>query len=348
MGITLGQLRKRLIGELDVIPSSMSKAIINDSLRDIYDSNDWGFLFTDSYIRTPAMLQGTANVVQFNNQITLDATLNTSLLNSSDTSDKVQADERQVKLLSPRQQDRGFIYNITDYDSGTGILTLDKPWQDVDNTAAQIQILKLYYLPPTFDIGTPTSPNPVIDFRRFEYIMSPQFNRRLSLDISLPEINNYDPTRFYTGDPYCLVPYSANSNGEQLFELYPSPRFERVLRVKYLRNGQPLSKDSDTIPNLFSSELIMSRAKIKAYEWAMANSDNTKVKAPSKFQNLIALLNSPNNPSSYTNLLQTAVKKDEELYPKAFLGDFAEIPSYDFSFMDYGSRMFGETLILDF
>jgi hypothetical protein len=347
MGITLGKLQKRLLGELDVIPSSMSRTLVNDALREIYDSNDWGFLFTEGYIRTPAMIQGTANVAEFGLTITLDGATNALLLAATSNINQVQANERQIRLLSPKQQDRGFVYNIVSYDSGAGAITLDIPWQDIDNTAALIQIVKMYYSPPMVNIGTSDSPNMVVDFKRFESIISPTFNRRINLNVSLNELNTFDPTRYSSGDPYALVPFSSKY-GVRMFELYPTPKFERILRIKYMRNGLPLVKDSDQAPDIFTEELIISRAKIKSYEWAYANSDKVSIKGPSKFQNLIALANSPNSTNSYTNLLARAIKKDEELYPKAYLGSFAEVPEYDDIFSDNRGMYPAETLILNF
>jgi len=347
MGITLGELKNKLFAELDVIPASSLEDRINDALRDIYDSNDWGFLYTDSYVRTPVLIQGTAQVSQFSKSATLDATTNTTLKNATSIVGQVRAEERQVKFPASVQTDKGFIYNITTYDSVAGVLTLDQPYQDPDNSAALIQIFKSYYTPPTYDIGTPTSPEPIIDFKHFEYIFSPHFNRRLVFG-SLPELNRYDPTRIYTGDPFYVAPYTFNSTGDPVFEFYPHPRFERILRVKYLRKGIPLRKSTDQVPNVIPQALILAKCKIKMYEWALANSDKVNVKAPSKYANLIALLNSPNNDASYVNLLDRAIKADEEQYPKAYVGDFSCYPYYDFDFYSDRGLPIGETLVLDF
>lgn len=349
MGITLGQLEKRLRGELDVIPSSSSRDIIRNALRDIYDTEEWGCFFIDSYIRTPAQILGTAAVLEFANTITLDSTTKTLLNNATNLPDKVPAEERQVRILSSKQTDRAFWYNIKSYDSITGIATLDIPFQDVDNAAAKIQMVKLYYNPPLIDIGTETSPNPVIDFKRFEYILSSLYNRRLCLDITLQELNRVDPIRERGGDPRAIVPKGIDSNGDMLYELYPIPLFERILRVKYMRTGLVPQKDTDQIPNFFSQDLVISRAKMRAYEWIMANGQKAGLKSVTQFANLIALANSPNNANSYVNLLARTKKRDEELYPKAYVGNFAETPYYDLDDL-FGYRLgasYGETIIID-
>jgi hypothetical protein len=351
MGITLSQLQKRLVGELDIIPPSLAKDLINDALRDIYDEVEWGFLFTDSFIRTPAVIDGYANVIKFSDLITLDSA--TKALVDSITPDDPQLDERQIRFLGTSKIDRGFLYRILDYDSVTGELRIDPPFQDDDNLNRKLQIVKVFYTAPYYVTtsmgvdpitGEPVviKSDPVIDFKRFEYIVSPEYNRRLIIDVTPAELYKKDPYREFVSEPRYLSPYSVDSLGNQLFEIYPAPRSERVLRVKYLRAGLPLNNPEDQAPDLFSKELLVSKATIKAYKWAYANADKLKLKSPGRFQNLIAI-----QVPIYQDLLMKAQKKDEELYPKAYQGNVLDYPYYDYDEYFLGECM-GETLILNF
>lgn len=329
-GITLDQLTKRLEGELDLLPAASLRDRIKDALRDIYDEMEWGCFFVDSYIRTPAQILGTAAVTEFSTTLVLDSATKVLLNAATDTADKVPAIERQLKVLNTTQTDRAFWYSIAAYDETTGTIILDKPFQDITNAAARIQILKLYYNPPSINIGTEASPNLVIDFKRFEFVVSTIWNRRLLLDITQEVINHYDPTRIRTDDPRAIIPKGIDANGDMLYELYPAPVNERVYRVKYLRTGLVPQRVTDTIPSFFSQELVLARAKIRAYEWIIANQQKLGLRSVTQFPNLIALQNSPNNTGSYISILQRTKKRDEELYPRGFVGDFSEIPSYDF------------------
>lgn len=346
-GITLKQLSSRLKGELDVLPASSLRDRIRDALRDIYDEEEWGCFFVDSYIRTPAQILGTASVEQFSQTITLDSATNTLLTNATDTPDKIQAEERQIRILSPTQTDRAFYYNITAYDSGTGELTIDIPFQDVTNAAIRVQIVKLYYSPPLIDIGTTTSPNLVRDFKRFEYIVSPMFNRRLRLDITQEELNRVDITRIRTGDPEAIIPKGIDANGDMLYEMYPVPIFDRVLRVKYLRTGLTPTRDTDTIPNFFSQRLVLEYAKAKGYEWILGNiSKIPNLKSATPYMNLLALSKSPNSDKSKT--MMQAKKRDEELYPRAYVGNFENVPYYAFDYGLFFERgIMLETVVID-
>lgn len=346
-GITLAQLAKKLKGELDVLPAASLRDRIKDALRTIYDEEEWGCFFVDSYIRTPAQILGTAAVVQFSTTITLDSDTNALLLAATNSADKVQAEERQIRILSPIQTDRAFYYNITNYDSGTGELTIDKPFQDVDNSAMRVQIVKLYYNAPQINIGTSTSPNMVIDFKRFEYIVSPMFNRRLVLDVTQEELNRIDITRIRTGDPQALIPKGIDANGDMLYEMYPVPIFERVLRVQYLRTGLVPERETDTIPNFFSQKLVVEAAKLKGYEYIMANASKIpNLKSVTPFANLIAMGKSPN--SDYNKELAQIKKKDEELYPRAYVGDFHSIPYYAFDYgLAFQQGIIQDTVVID-
>lgn len=341
MGITLGQLRNRLIGELDVIPAASAKDRINDALREIYDDNEWGFLFTDGFIRTPAIIEGTAQVTKYSAEVIVDVNT-TNLINAIGEFDP-DIFARQFRSLSRVEVDRGFIYKIIDWDSATNKLTIDPPYQDVTNASAKIQIVKVFYSPPyynpPYEKGVDPVPDPIIDFKRFEYIISPQFNRRLILDATQEEINKFDPYREYSSEPRYLISSLFNEFDEPLFELYPAPRFSRLFRARYLRAGLLLNKDSDKVHDIFTKELILSKAKVESYIWAKANADKLRLKTVGKFDNLIALAE-----NKYQKLLQDAIKKDEERFPKAYVGNVVDnFPEYD---RDFGC--YHETLILNF
>lgn len=352
MGITLGQLQARLIGELDVIPPASARERINDALREIYDDREWGFLFEDGFIRTPELIEGTGEVEKFSTSVILDATVIAKIqaINEFD----VDLFERQFRVVNTKEVPRGFTYKIVDIDFGTNTLTIDPPYQDVSNLSAKIQILKVYYKPPyyqpPYEKGVDPVPDPIIDFKRFDSIISPHFQRRLGLNVSQTELHRIDPYRDTISEPRFFVTHSFDTRtfdnqgtpiqvNEPLYEMYPAPRFSRVFKVKYLRNGLPLINDSNQVPDIFTKELILSKARIGSYRWAKANADKLKLKAVGRFDNLIAL-----DMNEYEKQLERAIKKDEELYPRAYLGNVLDYPEYTFEDL----HCYGETLVLNF
>lgn len=361
MGITFKKLYEKLIGSINVIPASFAKDAINDALRDIYDVNDWGFLWTDGFIKVPEIIDGTAVVLENSRTVILDAP--TKILVDAISIDDVPLGERQLKFYGTNKIDQVFYYTILDYDSVLGKLTIDPPFLDNSNVAIKLQILKVYYSAPTYstskmDVDENGAPivittDPVVDFRRFAYIFSPFNKRNLILDTTEAEINNRDPYRTYrNSDPRYFIPHGVDSEGTQLYELYPMNKKSKIYRTRYLRNGIALTNNSDTISDILSSELVLARAKQKAYEWVIANAGQIdSVKSTGSYLNLIAMLNNVNMSNSYPNLLEKALKKDEELFPKAYLGDFFNYPYFDNLWGDYDMSLphdgLGDTIILD-
>jgi hypothetical protein len=349
VGVTLGQLQSRLIGELDVIPASSARERINEAVREIYDENDWGFLYEDSFIRTPALIEGQANVTKFSPIVTVDDNI-AAAINNTDPMD-VDLFEKQFRSLSAVEVDRGFVYKIVNWIPLTNSLIIDPPFQDVNNLSAKVQILKMYYRPPEYIPpyvqGIEQAPAPVIDFKRFEYIFTPQWQRRLILNATQNELYKFDPYREIVSEPRYVIPYRINELGEPIFEIYPAPKFSRVLRVKYLRAGLPLSRDEHSLNDVITKELVISKAKGKSYLWAKANADKLNFKAVGRyggFDNLIVFAE-----KEYQTRLEECKRRDEERYPKAYQGNFINFPYYESDFGNYGlDDGVCETLVLSF
>lgn len=318
MGTTFKQLYNKLRGSIDVVPITVCKELINQALRNIYDEHDWSFLWQDSYLRTPARITGTGSVIKFQDTVTLD--LATKILVNAIIVDDIPLEERQLKFVTTSKVDRSILYKITNYDNITGIITFDPPFFDDDNSAISLQIVKAYYTAPFIIING----DPIINFRRWAYVHSPQFRTNLNLNTTISEINSIDADRTFTGDPIRFIAYGNDSNGNILFELHPTPINERVYRTRYLSNGGYLTRDSETISDLISTELVLSYAKQLAYEWVMANASKLNLKSISAYPNLIALAMNKGK-----ILLANAINRDEELFPQAYVGDFTDYPCYD-------------------
>lgn len=340
-------LKARLIGSLDILPPSLASNFINDALFDIYNSHDWSFLRKEDFIRTPALIyQGSVSVTKYSNQVTLDATA--SAIVFAITANEISLIERQFRTFSPKITGRSFLYNIIDFDTTNPaaiVLTIDPYFLDETNSAVKFQILKAYYTPPSI---IDKNNNTFIDFRGWDYFISLRLQRRLWLDSTLEELNNFDPARFYVDEPHHVVAHPADAVGNLLFELYPAPRFERVYRVTYRRKGvnfdpadqtlKPMVNEEDILPRPLTEEFVLTRAKYRMYEWAIANSDKLKISqtargtGASKFVNLMALLMNANDQMSYPNQLLRLIKEDEELYPRAYLGSYTDCPYFESSF----------------
>lgn len=329
MSTTFGYLKNKLSGIIDILPPSLMEDIINDSLKDIYRENNWGFLTKEDYVRTPEMIfEGSANVTKYSDQVTLDSIASAKLV--AVTVNEIPIIERQFRIPAASITGRSFLYKITNVDDSNLnalVLTIDPPFLDKTNSTAKYQILKVYYNPP------PTIVNniPIIDFMNWKYFISLKLQRKLHTETSLEQLNTYDPARFYCDEPRHVVMHPPDDNETPLFELYPAPRFERVYRVIYQRDGLDLTDDNDIVPKTLSSELVLKRCKYRLYEYTLANIHKyPELKGSTgRFQNLMALTMNQNDLAAYPKLLEKAIADNESTYPQAYLGDYMRMPFLD-------------------
>lgn len=332
MSLTFAELKAKLAGALDILPPSMLGDLVNEALRDIYDSNEWGFLTKRDIVRTPALINaGTASVTKYSETVTLDATASAAIVALNENS--VPLIERQFRNSSPSANaGNSFSYNIIDFDISNPAavtLTLDQPYWDETNTALSYSIIKIFYNPPFI---TDTSNNQVIDFKFWKYFISLKLRRRLILSTTLEVLNNFDPSRNYMDDPRHVVAHPASSDDDfPKFELYPAPKFERIYEVVWQREGLKLAKETDTIPRILNEDLVKKRAEYCGYKWTLANIHKyPELKGSAgRFQNLMALCMNRNDMAAYPALLDRQIKKDEENFPKAFFGDYMRMPFID-------------------
>lgn len=332
-------LKSKLAGSLDILPPSLLDSFINDGLLDIYRCYDWGFLTKEDYLRTPALIStGLANVLEYSTQVTLNAAASAAIMaiNPSD----VLLEERQFRTNSTTQTGQPFWYNISAVDTSTPtavVLTIDPPFLDINNAAATFQIAKVYYNPPTIVVNN----SPVIDFREWKFIIDFRMQRKLHIDTSLEEVNRFDPARWACDEPRHVLPHAPNSDGIPFFEFYPVPRFKRIYRCIYQRKGLELVENEDVpLSTVISDDLIISRAKYKLYEHALANMHKyPELKGSGgRFQNLMALTMNPNDFGAFPRLLERAKDEDRANYPRSYLGSYMNLNYYDSFFGDLGNN----------
>lgn len=327
------KLYEQLSGWVPSLPITVARELINSALKDIYDEHDWGFLYQKAVIRTSNLITASAEVTKYSKTVTLDATAKNAI-NALEVGDW-DILERQFRSLTTNLSTPSMWYGIESYDSATGILTLKEEYQDSSSSSARIQIAKVYFNPPLINGDSE------YDFRRFEHVITPLYQRYLFLNTTLTELNAFDPQRLRTDEPRYIIPIQPDSNGIPQFEFYPCPVREQALIVTYLREGKYFQTEEEELPRGLDRDLLITKAKIKGFEWAVAFSEvHENLKSPSRFMNLIAF-----NSKRYDELLEKAVKRDEELFPKSYLLPYGKCSYYE-DLMENG--MMGETLVLDF
>lgn len=250
----------------------------------------------ESVLTTPALINaGLMTVTKDSTTVVPDATALaavTGLTNPFIT-------RRQLKFGSAN-----VIYNIAAFD-GTNI-TLDKPYftsgTDFTPATTQYSLFQAYYSPPS------------TDFLRYVSVADLANGYELDMLKTREELDRWDPQRTTTGQPIAICNFSAVpagfwdasvNVGDPLYEIWPTPTAARIYDVIYQRRGLDLSADTDTLPQSISMDLLMTKARMHAYEWQLTNDVN--------FGNNYRAL-APAMALTYQKLLQQAKVQDDEIF----------------------------------
>jgi hypothetical protein len=261
MPSTYDQLWNELLIHLPQLPALLAQKLINRAWRDIRDHRHWSFLMSEGWLYSPPSLSaGTANVTQFSQSVTLDATASAALAGLPNPAITL----RQFRVSS------GPIYSITAADFAVPtavVLTLDRIYVESTNATAAYTITRIFYGPPLNAVGVE-----VTDFLRYRRVYDPVSAYSLVLNVAAEELDNSDPQRASSGQPYVLATRRSDSNNQPVYEMWPSPNFERGYLVVYQKRGVDLVS-GDSLPPSISDELVITRSLFLGCEWAAKQID---------------------------------------------------------------------------
>jgi len=226
----------------------------------------WSFLWLDFAIPTPSpTATGTVTTAIGSTQVTGDAA--------------ASAAWALIPLSTPitSQQFRvgqGTIYNIIAVDftvPTAAVLTLDRIYVDPPNGAGQgYQIYGVYYHAP------------VKNFVWFDTIRDPVTGYTIKTTTTRQEADDADPQRLmytYTDSalPYKIDLTAGSFYGFPMYELWPAPTNNLTLVAECFLGDVDFDNtvpgSSDTVTPPLSEDVVMEKAKEKAYEWCAANLD---------------------------------------------------------------------------
>jgi len=284
-----------LISHLDMLDALLAQKFVNRAWRDIRDHRAWGFLIGNGWLYSPPIINsGAANVTQFSQTVVLNTAASTAVTGLSLTPLTL----RQFRVAG------GPIYSIiaADFTAPTAVqLTLDRIFLETTNAAANYTISRIYYGPPLNATGAE-----VTDFLHFTKVYDPVDAYSLMLNITAEEIDISDPQRASSGQPYWVATRGVDSNNQPLYELWPSPAFERGYLVLYQKRGVDLVS-GDSFPPVISEEMVLERALYQACVWAGKQTGPRFIGVNWRYQQEQHL-------AQYRDLLHQAEKQDEEAF----------------------------------
>ncbi len=244
-------------GIIPKMPYDYAKTLVNRAYRDVRRQSLWSFLLFEANWTSPNLVNaGTVAVTQGLNTVQFDGPATAAITAIGFTPSPVT--QRQFRIGV------GTIYNIWDYDPGTGIATLDRAYQEVSAATASYVIYQCYY------------PAPMQDFWQWLAIKDMVNWIDLVTTKQRVDIDRLDPQRTVYFLPTHVVPYQVDQNpnsatfGWQLFELWGQPQYMLSYTLYGLRKGVDLVMPSDTVPPGFE-DVLMAMVRKYAYEWAEAN-----------------------------------------------------------------------------
>jgi hypothetical protein len=250
------------------VPFPRALTMVNRGWLDVQRSFLWSFLWGDAAIPTPIPITtGTVTLVRGLSQVVGDADASTAWANTG-----------LVNPITTMQFriGQGTIYNIIAYDDGTsptspnpgfGTITLATPYVDPTSGAGSFyQIYGVYYNAPSKD------------FIWWESIKDPISGYDISTTYQRETVDMIDPQRFQGGWPsgvlpYLINPFPGNFKDFPMYEIWPAPLQNYTYVGTYYRSGMPFVKYTDTVNSPLGEDVVIAAAKIRCYEWCIANPD---------------------------------------------------------------------------
>lgn len=190
-------------------------------------------------------------------------------------------------------------------------LTLDRMYTEDTNSNQGALVYRIYYSP----LST--------DFQRIDHLVDPIIGYPFGRVIRPIEVlDKYDPRRSSLTQPYYVFFREFNvTTGLPVYELWPGPTFQRAYPVAYWRLGTEFTSDDDALPPQVPEELLLMRARILAYEWAMATDPDARRRQTyqSGLSYARGRYSTEGVPGRPLGLLEKTKRRDKSVYAKTFL-----------------------------
>ncbi len=295
-------LAREIHGCVPKMPLPYAKTLVSRAWSDVRAQNLWSFNLFDANWTSPQPVQAglVASAIQGSTSVTMDATA-TAALNAVGAFPSLLI-QRQFRVSV------GTIYNVRAWD-GAGMLTLDRPFQEVSGASLAYMIFQCYFPAPYADFkcwGT------VRDMINFQTLFTDRYSRE--------QLDQMDPQRTWYYFPTDVVPYLRDQNpasptyGWPMFELWGAPLSVYTYQLYGVRRGVDFVADTDTLPAQIGEDVVAALARKYAYEWAEANKGDAPRNAGSDFRFLIGEAK-----ADYDRLFRRYRREDREYVDQWFV-----------------------------
>lgn len=323
---------------VNALPPELDLALVQEAYRELCAERPWHGMKRKGWLIFPAAGTGEGDFT-LNSRV---VTVNTATQTYLDSLPQLQA--ARMTVIAPD----GRAYHIARWFSSDKKILLDAPYFGSTVTATAFTILKTYCLAPYYAIPeyADSETAPAVGetaglqedwtFRHFISIrrvgtsagsmVGSNEERLYYQPNAAPSTEGYQPSS-YPRTLHPLDPVGADFPGAATDgPIYPGmPRFQiypaynglstLVYECHYLTTGGELSEDYNSragiLPAPFTTELILSLARVKAALWCEANKATRQELKATNWPQLSTLYN-----QRYLKLLDDAIKQDDELWSK--------------------------------
>jgi len=261
-----------LQAQLPELNALMAQRLVQRAWEKLRDERDvWSFLVRKTALNVhAAVTAGSVTVTINDNEVTADSTAKAAL-------DAQDALNGSIWLGWIFRIGSGPVYRISSYDTGTGVITLDRVYFEDSASGATYAVQQAYLRPPA-------------NFKSWVSVVDTYEDFALDLETTTQEIDRADPLRSAVDTPTLLAPFTFEATAGYtgpLYELYPHAVSRRSYPALYRTDDYDWVGGRD-LPVSIPQTLIEDLAMVEAYEWAEANRERHKGLAGADWRFLIA------------------------------------------------------------
>jgi hypothetical protein len=289
-----------LTGAVPGFDAAFARTKIREAWHEIRKLRGWSFQNAQGgFSSTPSIAGGTVSLTYGGTTVTADGTAAVLWANGSQFGSLLS--QRQFRIGG------GSIYDIVAYNQGAGTITLNRPYTDPlpTPTGNSYLLYQPYYTTPVKDFIRWLG---VFDMTNVRWIdILGNYEQRTNVNIN-------DPQRQIYANPLSLLPIGTDMRpgtatpGWLREELYPQPTSQYGYMTWYEWSGPDLVNLSDTLPFPITENLVKTKARIGAYEWAESNKNPGNPRGSGA--NFSFLMEAAN--AEYKDLLQGIRVEDRE------------------------------------
>ncbi len=253
-------LASELAGKIPGFSIYLAEKAIARAWQRILRERTWSFLIGEGAFNAPVLISaGSVTLTQYSANVVVDATADAALNGLANP----LITARQFRIGSA-----GGIYNILSYTHATKTLVVDRPILESSGAGQGYQVYQCYFPPPPQALLA----SGIYDFNRWISVLDPVNGYTLDVEKDKAWLDRRDPQRTDQNLAYVIVEYKADSNNNMLWEFWPHPTAGQEFIVLYKKKGFAVLTGAETIPDIISEDLIVTRALIReGYPWAAMN-----------------------------------------------------------------------------